>query len=158
MFYKPILYPNDFWLLRSQFFEINTTTPQLPLQVTFQPMSYWKFQIFATMTQGFDEAAKQQGSAGGAELDEIKRMLVETNPYFLGLTALVSVLHMVYVFLAHQLSLRTDAAESLQVRDARFQLGCVALETETGARWCIRTVSLSICLLVSHSLIRGSIS
>ncbi|TFY69424.1 hypothetical protein EVJ58_g405 [Rhodofomes roseus] len=100
IFYKPIMYPNDFWLLRSQFFEINTTTPQLPLQVTFQPMSYWKFQIFATMTQGFDEAAKQQGSAGGAELDEIKRMLVETNPWFLGLTALVSVLHMVFEMLA----------------------------------------------------------
>lgn len=60
-------------------------------------MTYWKFQIFASMTQGFDDAAKQ-GGASGAELDEIKRMLVETNPWFLGLTALVSVLHMVYVF------------------------------------------------------------
>lgn len=95
--YKPIVFPNDFWLLRSQFAEINSTTPQLPLQVTFQSMTYWKFQIFASMTQGFDDAAKQGGSASGAELDEIKRMLVETNPWFLGLTALVSVLHMVYV-------------------------------------------------------------
>ncbi|KAH9938336.1 cleft lip and palate associated transmembrane protein [Fomitopsis serialis] len=98
--YKPIVYPNDFWLLRSQFIEINSTTPRLPLQVTFQPLSYWKFQIFATMTQGFDEAAKQQGGASGAELDEIKRMLVETNPWFLGLTALVSVLHVVFEMLA----------------------------------------------------------
>ena len=53
--------------------------------------------MFASMTHGFNEAAKQQGSGAGAELDEIKRMLVETNPYFLGLTALVSILHMVYV-------------------------------------------------------------
>ena len=60
-------------------------------------MSYWKFQIFASLTQGFDDAAKQ-GGASGAELDEIKRMLVETNPWFLGLTGLVSVLHMVYVY------------------------------------------------------------
>ena len=60
-------------------------------------MSYMKFQIFATMTHGFKEAAKQQGGAGVAEMDEIKRMLLETNPYFLGLTALVSVLHVVYV-------------------------------------------------------------
>ncbi|EPT03616.1 hypothetical protein FOMPIDRAFT_1141780 [Fomitopsis schrenkii] len=97
--YKPIIFPNDFWLLRSQFTEINSTTPQLPLQVTFQPMTYWKFQIFASMTQGFDDAAKQ-GGASGAELDEIKRMLVETNPWFLGLTALVSVLHMVFEMLA----------------------------------------------------------
>jgi Cleft lip and palate transmembrane protein 1 (CLPTM1) len=44
------------------------------------------------MSQSFDEAAKNQGS--GAELDEVKRMLVETNPWLLGVTGLVSVLHM----------------------------------------------------------------
>lgn len=86
--------------MRSQYIEINTTTPVLPLQVSFQPMAYWKFSLFATMTASFAEAAKQQGSAGSAELDEIKRMLVETNPYFLGLTALVSILHVVCVFMA----------------------------------------------------------
>lgn len=92
-FYMPIVFPNEFWHLRSQYVEVNTTTPTLPLQVTFQPMSYWKFQIFATMTASFAEAAKQQGATGSGELDEIKRMLVETNPWFLGLTAFVSVLH-----------------------------------------------------------------
>lgn len=95
-FYKPIIFPNDFWQLRSQYIEINTTTPVLPLTVIFQPMSYLKFQIYATMVASFNEAAKQPG-VSNAEFDEIKRMLVETNPYFLGLTALVSILHVVYV-------------------------------------------------------------
>ena len=95
-FYNPIIFPNDFWQLRSQYIEINTTTPVLPLTVTFQPMSYMKFQIFTTMTASFAEASKQPG-VSTAEFDEIKRMLVETNPYFLGLTALVSVLHVVCV-------------------------------------------------------------
>ena len=45
------------------------------------------------MTVGFRDAAKQQGT--GAEVDEIKRMLTETNPYFLALTALVTILHTV---------------------------------------------------------------
>ncbi len=45
------------------------------------------------MTQGFKDAEKQQGSAANAEIDEVKRMLLETNPWFLGLTGLVSVLH-----------------------------------------------------------------
>ncbi len=75
--------------------EVNTSTPNLPLQITFQPMSYMKFQMFASMTHGFNEAAKQQGASAGAELDEIKRMLLETNPWFLGLTAAVSILHVV---------------------------------------------------------------
>lgn len=60
-------------------------------------MSYMKFQIFASMTQGFKDAANQQGGAAAAELDTIKRMFIETNPYFLALTAFVTLLHMVYV-------------------------------------------------------------
>ncbi|KZT29325.1 cleft lip and palate associated transmembrane protein [Neolentinus lepideus HHB14362 ss-1] len=99
-FYRPIIFPNDFWHLRSQYIEINTTTPTLPLQIVFQPMSYFKFQMFASMTQGFNEAAKQQGTGAGAELDEVKRMLVETNPYFLALTGIVGVLHTVFEMLA----------------------------------------------------------
>lgn len=55
-------------------------------------MSYMKFQLYASMTASFDEAAKQQGGAG-AELDEVKRMLIETNPWFLALTGIVSLLH-----------------------------------------------------------------
>ncbi|THV08204.1 cleft lip and palate associated transmembrane protein [Dendrothele bispora CBS 962.96] len=98
--YKPIIFPNEFWHLRSHYVELNLTTPSMPLQIIFQPMSYMKFQMFASMTHGFKEAAKQQGASAGAEMDEIKRMLLETNPYFLGLTALVSVLHMVFEMLA----------------------------------------------------------
>jgi hypothetical protein len=93
-YYLPIVFPNDFWNLRSQYTEINGTTPTLPLRITFQPISYFKFQIFASLTQGFDEAAKTKGSASGGELDEVKRMLVETNPWLLAVTGLVSVLHM----------------------------------------------------------------
>lgn len=92
-YYLPIIFPNDFWHLHSQYAPINSTTPTLPLRVVFQPMSYFKFQLFASMTHGFNEAATKQGASGGAELDEIKRMLVETNPWFLALTGLVSALH-----------------------------------------------------------------
>jgi len=99
-FYKPIIFPNEFWHLRSSYVEVNMTTTTLPLQITFQPMSYFKFQIFASMTHGFNEAAKQQGGGSGAELDEIKRMLTETNPWFLGLTGLVSLLHVIFEMLA----------------------------------------------------------
>ena len=96
-YYNPIIFPNEFWHLKSQYVEINDTTPTLPLQVTFQPMSYFKFQMFASMTFGFQEAAKQQGGSSAAEMDEVKRMLIETNPWFLALTGVVSVLHVVSV-------------------------------------------------------------
>ncbi|KIJ56616.1 hypothetical protein M422DRAFT_62579 [Sphaerobolus stellatus SS14] len=100
-FYPPVIFTNDFWQLRSQLVEINSTTPTLPFQLSFYPISYTKFQIYATLTAGFEEAGKQAGGGtGSAELDEIKRMLVETNPYLLVLTAVVSLLHMVFEFLA----------------------------------------------------------
>uniref|UniRef100_A0A8H7XXW1 Cleft lip and palate associated transmembrane protein n=1 Tax=Psilocybe cubensis TaxID=181762 RepID=A0A8H7XXW1_PSICU len=99
-FYRPIIFPNEFWHLRSHYVQINETTPSLPVRITYQPMSYMKFQIFASMTHGFNEAAKQQGQASGAELDEVKRMLLETNPWFLALTGLVSLLHVVFEMLA----------------------------------------------------------
>ncbi|ETW84014.1 hypothetical protein HETIRDRAFT_433003 [Heterobasidion irregulare TC 32-1] len=99
-YYKPIIFPNEFWNFRSQYVEINTTTPTLPIQFVFQPMSYFKFQLFSSMTVGFEEAAKQQGGSSGAELDELKRMLIETNPWFLGLTGLVSILHVLFEMLA----------------------------------------------------------
>ncbi|KAF9057869.1 cleft lip and palate transmembrane 1 [Panaeolus papilionaceus] len=99
-FYRPIIFPNEFWHLRSHYIQINETTPSLPLRITYQPMSFFKFQIFASMTHGFNEAAKQQGASAGAELDEVKRMLLETNSYFLMLTGIVSVLHVVFEMLA----------------------------------------------------------
>jgi len=88
--FYPIIFPNEFWQLRSQFVEINSTTAHQPLQITLHPMSFMKFQLYATMTAGFRDAAKQQGT--GAEVDEIKRMLTETNPYFLALTGIVIIL------------------------------------------------------------------
>lgn len=53
--------------------------------------------MFAAMTNGFKEAAKAQGAGAGAELDEVKRMLIETNPWFLALTGFVSLLHVLCV-------------------------------------------------------------
>lgn len=91
--YKPITFFNEFWHLKSHYHELNATTPVVPLHLSFQPMSYMKFQMFTTMTASFNEAAQKQGG-GGAEFDEIKRMLLETNPYFLALTAFVTILHM----------------------------------------------------------------
>ena len=106
-YYNPIIFPNEFWHLRSQYVEINDTTAIVPLQVVFQPMSYFKFQMFASMTFGFQEAVKQKGGGSAAEIDEVKRMLVETNPWFLGLTGVVSVLHVVSVIHAYTLCLLT---------------------------------------------------
>ena len=127
-FYKPIVFPNDFWHLKQHYIEVNASTPSLPLQITYQPMSFWKFQTFASMSHGFNEAAKQQG-ASGAELDEIKRMLLETNPWFLALTATVSLLHDVYVL---RPSVPTRRLDARQLRNACLQERRLSLASEEG--------------------------
>ena len=48
--------------------------------------------MFTSFGAGLDDAATKSSNA---EIDEIKRMLIETNPYFLALTATVSILHVV---------------------------------------------------------------
>jgi hypothetical protein len=96
--YYPPIFPNDFWLLKENMMPINTTTPKLPLHVSYHAISSMKFQIMASLSASFDQAAQQQGTS--AEFDEIKRMLTETNPILLITTAIVSILHMVFEFLA----------------------------------------------------------
>ena len=97
-YHYPILYPNDFWLLRNQFTEINSTTTTLPLHISLNSLSFFKFNIYANIHAGMEESAKQQGT--GNEMDEFKRMILETNPYFLALTGIVTLLHTLFEFLA----------------------------------------------------------
>lgn len=98
MKYFPVVFANDFWLLKENLVPINATTTALPLRVTYHAISHMKFNILASLTASFDQSAQQQGT--GAELDEVKRMLVETNPVLLVTTALVTILHMLFEFLA----------------------------------------------------------
>lgn len=96
--YFPPVFANDFWLLRENLYPINETDYKLPLHVNYHALSSFKFQIFSTMTQSFEQAAQQQGT--GAEMDELKRTLTETSPWLLITTGLVTVLHMLFEFLA----------------------------------------------------------
>lgn len=96
--YYPPMFPNDFWLLRENLYAINDTLTQLPLRVNYQALSSMKFGIFSTMTASMEQQAAQSGS--GAEIDEVKRMLTETSPWLLITTGVVTVLHMLFEFLA----------------------------------------------------------
>ncbi|WVR03952.1 hypothetical protein IAU60_000951 [Kwoniella sp. DSM 27419] len=96
--YYPPLFPNDFWIMKESLYPINETTKTLPLHVTYHAISAIKHQIFSTLTASFEQASQQQGS--GAEFDEIKRTLTETSPWLLITTAIVTLLHTVFEFLA----------------------------------------------------------
>jgi len=97
--YYPVLYPNDFWLLREYLYPINETTTELPLHLEYRTISLWKWQLYVQMQQSF-EMQEGWGSYTEGESDDIKRLLLDTNPWLLGLTITVSILHSVFDFLA----------------------------------------------------------
>ena len=104
--YYPIVYPNEFWLLRDHMVEINNTVKSLPLYIDLTPTSFFKFQMVASMDFSFKQSAANpnqalgQSASTGAELEEFKRVLIETNIWLLGTTAVVSLLHTVFEMLA----------------------------------------------------------
>lgn len=69
------------------------------MRINFYPISYMKLQMYSAADVGMKKQTGMMGSTGG-ELDEVKRMLVETNPFLLILTAIVSCLHSVFEMLA----------------------------------------------------------
>ncbi|GAA6059022.1 hypothetical protein JCM10212_001247 [Sporobolomyces blumeae] len=109
--YLPPVYVNDFWLLKGHMNPINSTTTTLPLRVMFKPTSHFKFQLYSSVQDSFEKQASGgaageggmaglSGGGGGAELDAFKSVLLETSPILLITTVVVSLLHMLFEFLA----------------------------------------------------------
>lgn len=96
--YYPILYFNDFWLLQEDLIPLNHTLSSVPLKIEYQPLTTWWFLLYDQM----GESLNIQMSLGSTErdIDDLKVMLFETNPYLLGLTVVVTLLHTVFDFLA----------------------------------------------------------
>ncbi|CAO1626649.1 unnamed protein product [Sympodiomycopsis kandeliae] len=92
----PVMFPNTFWDLRQDMNPINATTPTLDLHVQLYVTSWFKFQMIAALSDSFE---KQPGMAGG-EIDMVKSTLMNTSPWYLGLMLVVTLLHMLFEFLA----------------------------------------------------------
>lgn len=108
-YYYPVLYLNTFWQLKSHMTELNSTIPmeRLPINVDVSTLSSWQFGIMASMDEGMKETARKAahgestpGGGDGSEMEMIKETLLDTNPWLLGTTAFVSVLHMIFELLA----------------------------------------------------------
>jgi hypothetical protein len=96
--YFPVVFVNDFWLLRETYPRLNASTTQLNLTIDLEPISLMKWMLYSQLEQSFEMQMKM--GAVSSEIDEIRRMLLETNPYLLATTVAVSLLHMLFDFLA----------------------------------------------------------
>eukprot|EP00871_Galdieria_phlegrea_P002625 jgi/Galph1/3363/GphlegSOOS_G2036.1 len=124
--YLPVFDFEEFWLLSSNLVPLNETVKEVSLDISFRPLSLMKWSTFVQL----DSSWKTQNGLGmntAEETEELKRMLLETNPYFLGITAAVTVLHTVFEFLAFKNDVshwrNAKSMEGVSVRSMIWKLG-----------------------------------
>eukprot|EP00892_Ulva_mutabilis_P004689 jgi/Ulvmu1/2592/UM014_0043.1 len=95
--YLPLIHLNDFWVLKDHMIPVNETTESLELHLELSTASHMYWMLIST----FDIAMETNRKNGmGGEMEELKRVFLEGNPYLLFLTFVVSLLHSVFDMLA----------------------------------------------------------
>lgn len=130
--YLPIVFYNDYWNMLREYQPINDTTPVLELNLIYQPLSLFKWQLYAAQAMRNKWANNILGEAltGGVESDEdqdsLKETLLETNPYLLGITIAISILHSIFELLAFKNDIQfwnnRKSLEGLSVRSVFFNV------------------------------------
>lgn len=125
-YYKPILYANDFWNMAKDYKPLNES---LSLQVTYQPLSLFKWQLYATQNMRqkyFNIFGDTNPEPNDEEQDALKETLLDTNPYLLAVTIVVSIIHSVFELLAFKNDIQfwnnRNSLEGLSVRSVFFNV------------------------------------
>ncbi len=99
--YQPVVFVNEFWCPRERLLALNETAgaalAELPLELTFSITTLMRWMLTEQMMQSLEQQASMHGSAA---MEEMHRMMTETSPWLLAVTALVSILHTVFDVLA----------------------------------------------------------
>ncbi|TMS37155.1 hypothetical protein L596_004147 [Steinernema carpocapsae] len=156
--YKPILFFNNYWNLGSEYSALNETVKEVNLTVTYAPLSLFKWQLYASQQM----RSKWSQMLGGEMFEEadddqdtIKQALLETSPYLLAITVVVSILHTVFEFLAFKNDIQfwrsRRSLEGLSVRSVLFnifQSGVVFLYIcDNDTSWVVK-MSVGVGLLI----------
>ncbi|KAF6207530.1 hypothetical protein GE061_015976 [Apolygus lucorum] len=125
--YKPVVFYNEFWNLLRDYDPINKTTEKLDLRITYQPLSLFKWQMYLAHSMRSKFTANIfQDEVEDEDQDSLKEALLETSPYLLGATVIVSILHSVFELLAFKNDIQfwknRKSLEGLSVRSVFFNV------------------------------------
>ncbi|KNC55582.1 uncharacterized protein AMSG_01848 [Thecamonas trahens ATCC 50062] len=97
--YLPAVFVNTFWVLDSSRVVINESVDAVQLEMSVGPLSLMWWLLGSQMEESL---ATQSALTGGssADGDMFKRIVLETNPWLLATTGVVTILHMLFDFLA----------------------------------------------------------
>jgi hypothetical protein len=127
--YYPIVYFNDYWNLNSDFMPLNSTVETIDFALEFAPISLFRWQMYAAQSmrsQWSQVFAMMEDEHNDNDQDTFKRALLDTNPYLLGLTIVISLVHTVFEFLAFKNDIQfwrtRESLEGLSVRSVFFNV------------------------------------
>lgn len=100
--YLPIIYPSDFWCIERNFKMLNSTTINQPfnLTLTFNTFSLFKYTIQRQMMDTWELQSRYGLGQSQKDIMMIKRILVETNKYYLIFSLAFFILHSSFQMLA----------------------------------------------------------
>lgn len=125
--YRPVVYFNEYWNLLRDYQAINETSKTLDLNLVYQPLSLFRWQLYLTQTRENKWTSGWfQDEADDEDQDSLKEALLDTSPYLLALTIIVSVLHSVFELLAFKNDIQfwnnRKSLEGLSVRSVFFNV------------------------------------
>ena len=117
--YYPVAYIDDFWVRTEHLIQINSSISEINFEISYSPISMWKWQMQLSMEESW-KMQSEWGAHAEGDTDEIKRLLAETDPWLLGLTVIISILHSVFDFLAFKNDISfwrsNESVEGISVR------------------------------------------
>lgn len=126
--YYPMLYVDEFWLTDDQLIKFNATAQnQFPVDVHFGLMSAprWRFQFM--MEHQIEAMAKSFGE-DSEDVVAMRDLFANTNSYLLLATMIVSVLHMLFEYLALKSDVQFWNKTDAETLKKFVSLRCVVLE------------------------------
>lgn len=105
--YYPVLFVNTFWQLKTHMTLLNDTVTELPMHLDLGNLNDWQFKLMASIEASGRESARQAafgnalpGGGDGSEIEMVKDILLDTNPYLLAVTVIVTIAHLFLEMLA----------------------------------------------------------
>ena len=96
--YYPIFHPSEFWITSKSLIPVNGTLKNVTIEMTVSNAAMWKFTMMAQMEEQWKTQDKLSGNAD--ETDMLRTILLDTNPYLLAITFVVTILHTIFDVLA----------------------------------------------------------